>query len=234
MKKGAGFARRVTANTLERFRALLRWGGANRPIDAVATRRSFERDREVRLAEQNFPGASLYFRLPFTRSAIHPPQAIAKPRGRGHRQTPPVELLTLVWRKTLSRTDAQRQEGNPTGDLRLTRANFRVRGSLIDNTKYFRNDVFACSEWLIESQHPLVEVASVDVAVFILGVSYGVLPLLVSHKPTGEAGQHNYTTGLRWGVLLSVLRNKLDLTGRVLNLHAPSASTGEPFVLTID
>ena len=53
----------------------------------------------------------------------------------------------LMWRKTLSRTDAQRQKGNQTGDLRLTQARFEYRGKRIDQTKYFRYEVFGDGEW---------------------------------------------------------------------------------------
>ena len=53
----------------------------------------------------------------------------------------------LMWRKVLSRTDAQRQRGNQTGDLRLTQARFEYRGKAIDQTKYFRYEVFGSGKW---------------------------------------------------------------------------------------
>ena len=34
----------------------------------------------------------------------------------------------LLWQKVLTLTDAQRQKGNPTGNLRLTQARFEKNG----------------------------------------------------------------------------------------------------------
>ncbi|HVN74671.1 MAG TPA: hypothetical protein VMT19_00020 [Thermoanaerobaculaceae bacterium] len=171
--------------------------------------------------------------VPFSRKAARPDPGLPTPKPRRRRKKNLVPLGPLVWKKTLTSTDAQRQTGNPTGDLRLTKAGYKVDGVLIDHTRYFRDEVFVACEWVVESSTPLVEVATVMLAVHILGVDYGVVPLLVSHKPSGEAGQHNYTTGLRWGPLLGVLRGQRNLTGRTLSLYAPALSADDPFVVTV-
>jgi hypothetical protein len=65
------------------------------------------------------------------------------------------------------------------------------------------------------------------------GEEIGVHEMTISHKPSGEAGQNNYTTMLHWGDNLSVLlRKEHDITGKTLRLYAPAAP-GMPFVLDL-
>lgn len=135
----------------------------------------------------------------------------------------------LVWKKKLSRTDAQRQKGNQTGDLRLTQANFKQRGRVIDQTKYFRYEVFAEGDWNepnkppqgIKGAYTYREVATILFRVNIEGERRTRLCYLdVSHKKSGEAGQGNYTTGIRWGAVLThVLRERIDVSGMFLELY---------------
>ena len=41
----------------------------------------------------------------------------------------------------------------------------------------------------------------------------------ISHRPSGESGQGNYTTGLRWGSWMThILMNEIDCTGRTLQI----------------
>jgi len=134
------------------------------------------------------------------------------------------------WEKKLTATDAQRQKGNPTGDIRLTQAGWEVDGKAISQTTYFRYDLFGGFEWSNKGEK--VEEASVPFDVRILGDNYGINELIVSHKPTGEAGQHNYTTGLQWGPLANVTR-RIDLTGKLFRLYAPPAGRDEPFFIEI-
>lgn len=52
------------------------------------------------------------------------------------------EFGELLWQKTnLPASDVQRQKGNVTGGLRLVQAKWKVLGSFIDQTTYFRNDI---------------------------------------------------------------------------------------------
>ena len=42
--------------------------------------------------------------------------------------------------------------------------------------------------------------------------------LKIRHKPSGEAGQHNYTTLISWGELSNAIKER-NLTNRLLNLY---------------
>ena len=134
----------------------------------------------------------------------------------------------LMWRKTLSRTDAQRQKGNQTGDLRLTQARFEYRGKRIDQTKYFRYEVFGGGEWTepnrppqgIKKPYTYREVSTFVFKIMIEGEKERLMEMEVSHKKSGEAGQGNYTTGIRWGpVMVHKLRERVNITGMVLSLY---------------
>jgi hypothetical protein len=82
------------------------------------------------------------------------------------------------------------------------------------------------------SKNPKVEEAVVSFDVTMLGKSFGVRNLTVSHKPSGEAGQHNYTTGLQWGELMPETRAD-NLTGRTIRIYDPPASATVPFYIEI-
>jgi len=124
-------------------------------------------------------------------------------------------MQRLLWEKVMTKTDAQRQNGNQTGDLRLTKANFLDEGNLIDHTRYFRYDIFKLQNWEIVDKDSMKEKCEVK---FIISVDNGRFEgktrLTVAHKPKGEAGQRNYTTGIRWGSWLShILINEINCTG---------------------
>lgn len=139
----------------------------------------------------------------------------------------------LIWQKTLSKTDAQHQEGHPTGDLRLVQAKKDNNDEEIDQTSHFRQNVFGSQSWVVTKQSPLSEEAEVDFDVTIRGTHLGNRLLTVSHKPSGEAGQGNYTTNIRWGSLAETLRAD-DLTACVFKLYAPAEGTTTPFFIEID
>ena len=129
-------------------------------------------------------------------------------------------MQRLLWQKVLTKTDAQRQKGNPTGDLRLTSANFLIGGKSINHTKYFRFDIFENEEWAIIDEKSMKESCQIKFHVSVdNGRFEGKTHLTVAHKPSGEAGQKNYTTGIRWGVWLShILMRELDCTGMIVCL----------------
>tara|TARA_B110001452_G_scaffold102772_1_gene85302 strand:- start:6424 stop:6843 length:420 start_codon:yes stop_codon:yes gene_type:complete len=139
-------------------------------------------------------------------------------------------MRELLWRKTLTKTDAQKQLGNPTGDLRLTRAKFLVNGNSIDQTQYFRHTVFQSENWIEkEGKHPK-EICTAIFQIFIDGELLGEDSLEIQHKPSGEANQSNYTTGIRWGPWLShILINEVNCTGKNLSLYKD-----EKYVIEID
>lgn len=138
----------------------------------------------------------------------------------------------LVWSKRLSATDAQRQQGHHTGDLRLVQAK-KDNDQEIEQTTYFRDDVFGRLIWNVVKAAPLSEVAEVDFDITILGRPYGNHILAVSHKPSGEADQGNYTTNIRWGSFAPTLQD-VDISDRMLRLYAPTAGTNTPFFIVVE
>ena len=124
----------------------------------------------------------------------------------------------LLWQKELTKTDAQRQLGNQTGDLRLTKANFFKDEKIIDHTTYFRNDVFGNENWEFTGKGDK-EVCNIRAEVSVLGRYNGRTKFTISHRPSGEANQGNYTTGLRWGSWMNhILTNEIDCSGRTFQL----------------
>ena len=117
--------------------------------------------------------------------------------------------------------------------MRLTQARFRgPNGNTIDQTTYFREQVFYNLDWQIVRQEPRREDAYPNFAVTLLGQDYGVHTLMVSHKPSGEAGQGNYTTMLHWRDLADTVR-ELNLVGRTLTLYGPVPGSDGPFHLEV-
>jgi HKD family nuclease len=139
----------------------------------------------------------------------------------------------LVWtRKKLPSSSVQGGGlgTNPTGGLRLVQDDFISEGNKIDQTNYFRK-LFRKYNWKQVRTTPYVEAAKVPFGVTIKGVFHGIFDLEVRHKPSGEAGQHNYTTSISWGAIGSVI-SKANLTGSQLNLYAPKGKD-MPFQIVI-
>jgi HKD family nuclease len=172
----------------------------------------------------------------------HPPGpagAAAAPAGSAVAASAPVGTPAAVgrrgpilWQKKLAPSDVQSQTGHPTGVVRLTQAKWRVGSSLIDWTTYFRRNLFGGFNWTTARAKPLVEETQIRFDITILGVKLGVQTLKVSDKPSGEAGQRNYTSSLHWGGLGDRIRNA-NLTGKTLRLYGPAASSSEPFFIEI-
>lgn len=247
-KPGSGFARRVTKANLQEFKVLLRQKSDPSADDANQDIPNNENNTHAPSPELAH-AESLFLGTPISIKNIFPPKTNSILPG--HDQNgdagppvavapvgpvvplPPVLKGILRWEKTLSKTDAQRQTGNVTGDLRLTQANFKVAGSVIDQTTYFRHTVFPTGAWAIERAYPRVDICTIDFMVTILGKDYGLYQLIVSHKPSGEAGQGNYTTGLRWGNLRPILESVVNVTGKDFHLYAPPAGKNSPFFIEI-
>jgi hypothetical protein len=138
----------------------------------------------------------------------------------------------LVWEKpALPKGDLQLlTQGHGSGVLRLTQAGFEVDGAVIDQTAYFRADVFGGLAWASGPKGK--EVATSAFALVVSGVYLGTFDLGISHKAAWEAGQGNYTTGLHWGDAVALIR-KPELIGRTLRLYQP-VGTSAPFVIEID
>lgn len=143
----------------------------------------------------------------------------------------------VVWQKQdLRGSDAQRTKpgSHPVGGVRLTQARYRdAAGRLIDQRSYFRRRLFGGFDWTTVKKKPYEEGALVPFDVTFMGRSRGFQQLKVSHKPSGEAGQGNYTTILHWGPLAQVLRDEIDLTGRTLTLYGPPVGKTDPFFLEV-
>lgn len=133
----------------------------------------------------------------------------------------------LVWRKTLPQSDALqvRQGTAHVGGVRLTQAGFEnPPGQRIDQTSYFRR-LFADYHWEREvGRHRSIdqEHTFVPMRIIIRGTDYGIHNFEISHKPSGEAGQDNYTTILRWGREFNPIVLRENLTGAVFSLYETS------------
>lgn len=68
--------------------------------------------------------------------------------------------------------------------------------------------------------------------IIIRGMDYGIHNFEVSHKPSGEAGQDNYTTILRWGREFTPIIQREDVTGAVLSLYE-TAEDNAAFLIDI-
>jgi hypothetical protein len=138
----------------------------------------------------------------------------------------------LVWLKpSLPASDLQLNPGHAPGVLRLTQAKYKVGGSVIDQTTYFRNQVFSGLPW---TYNPVAQKdeAVAPVSLIIAGVYVGDFDMPLSHKPAWAAGQGNYTTGLHWSGATSHIKHH-GLVGRALKLYQP-ASAGGRYVVEID
>jgi hypothetical protein len=185
------------------------------------------RDRGAVPGIQN-PGTRVPIWVPADRPATPPPAPAAAP-------LPPLPAarLPLLWQKRLVASDCQRQRGHGTGGIRLVQARFvGVDGSVIDQTTYFR-ELFDGFNWYMTRRDPYVEDADILFRVIAKGTDFGVRLLTVSHKPTGEAGESNYTTILRWTGITTEVRN-LDLRGLTLSLYGPAPGTIEPYLLEVE
>lgn len=147
------------------------------------------------------------------------PQAEQNPR--------PIEQRpegVLVWRKTLSRSDAlQVNDGTAhVGGIRLTQARFEnPPGQRIDQTSYFRR-LFSDYFWEPETGRNRggdQEHAFVPMRLIIRDTDYGIHNFEISHKPSGEAGQGNYTTILKWGRTFTPIIQRDDLTDTIFSLY---------------
>jgi len=150
------------------------------------------------------------------------------PEPMGERALPTTEPRqpgNLVWRKTLPQTDAlQVREGSHhVGGVRLTQARFEnPPGQRIDQTTYFRR-LFAEYSWEPEpGRYGDQEHTFVPIRIIIRGRDYGIRNFEISHKPSGEAGQANYTTILRWGREFNPIILRENLAGAVFSLYETS------------
>jgi hypothetical protein len=106
---------------------------------------------------------------------------------------------------------------NASGVLRLTQSDYGI-----DQTVYFRNSVFGHLNWYTVDQK---EMASAIFNLETNGQNHGNFTLDLSHKPSWESDQNNYTTGLHWGHATNHIRDP-SLKGKTLVLYQ---ATGESY-----
>lgn len=235
---GKGFARRITLANLEKFKPLLRNAkSTNNDTSAADEKPAPAVNPEAAKAEALFSGNRLKIKAPFApprrtprttpakKSAGSPPSPIASATPAAS----PTVRGPVLWKKRLAASDVQRQPGHPTGGVRLTQARFFASGHVIDQTTYFRT-IFAGFAWHQARVRPKVDEATVPFEVVVSGASLGVHDLVISHKPTGEAGQGNYTTILKWSSLGPTIR-KMNLEGRTLTLFGPKPGATQPYLI---
>lgn len=114
-----------------------------------------------------------------------------------------------VWTKTkLSSSDAQVKRSdntNPKGCITLSQSRFiGPDGTMIDQTKYFRDDVFRDLDWKTNPAKDREE-AFANFELFIDGEYEGDRELMISHKASRVAGQGNTPTVLHVANFTSVL-----------------------------
>lgn len=251
MAEGEGWVEEVTKENLDQFKPILREasesdasagpgaGGQGQTGDAGA---DASEPNGTSLPEGLFDGE----RFPVTVGRNRPTRT-SRPTRQSDRQQQEDEAPApaggptgatagrgpLLWRKpSLSATDAQRQTGHPTGSMRLTQAEWRVGGSVIDQTSYFRNDVFGNLDWEVGSRDPYREDAEAQFELTVRGSTLGQHELLITDKPSGEAGQGNYTTALHWRGLVERIR-RLNVEGEPFELYGPPPGQDEPFFIVI-
>ncbi len=135
-----------------------------------------------------------------------------------------------MWKKkNLPKSDAQQptEGSNPTCNLRLSQAGYAVDGDKIDQTSYFRDDVFAECDWTPTENGEKTEI---EVELKIDGESKGNYHLKVTHEPHRESNQDNVTTILHWEEAIPALTEK-DITGMDLTLSREDNGT---FGISID
>jgi len=182
-----------------------------------------ERKETEMLIEKIFPkrGAA---KIPFgfrTRTKANKRSKQIK-SGKGAKYDIESNFGKLMWRRTKLPSSSVQSAGtgtNPTGGLRLVQDKFFYKGHKIDHTKYFRDVVFGKAIWKEIKSTPFVEVAVVPFNITIFGEYIGKFDLEIRHKPSGEAGQHNYTTSISWGESGIIIRD-YDLAGKQLYMYA--------------
>jgi len=177
------------------------------------------------------PRINLPFKAsPKKKKARKPKPVVAAPAN-GQISAAPI-YGQLVWSKpNLPRSDLQLNPGHAPGVLRLTQARYKVNGTVIDQTMYFRNQVFGPLNW---THNPIAQKdeAVASTSLVIAGVYVGDFEMPISHKLAWAAGQGNYTTGLHWSGATNHIKQP-GLVGRTLKLYQPASAQGR-YVIEID
>lgn len=119
------------------------------------------------------------------------------------------------WSKQLTRSDSGRPRtgSQTTAALRFTKARHPI-----DQTRWFRERLFGDEAWQPDPSRAGREIARIRFDVTIGGVPRGTHELPIKHDAVREAGQHNFTTDLKWGSLSPILRSE-DLTDKWVTIE---------------
>jgi hypothetical protein len=236
MKKGQGWAKRVTLENLPSFANYLRSAE-----DREANQKKFGEEVAKKLSKNRatspFQGKSLNFpnrfskKVKFTGSKKEP---FITQSGLSGGNLAGRSKGSLLWRKRITSSDAQKKsEGTaPTGCLRFTQAR-KDNPNVIDQTKFFRKKLFGKFKWVQIKKKPYEEATTVPFQITIKGKPLGVFALQIRHKPSGEAGQGNYTTSLHWSKNLTAQIRETVSVGEMFDLYSPVKGTQFPFFIEI-
>lgn len=136
-----------------------------------------------------------------------------------------------IWEKrNLPKSDAQKpsKNSNATCNLRLSQAGYRdINGDRIDQTTYFRENVFKDCKWE-ETENG--EKTTINSKIEIDGNAKGMFQLKVTHEPHRESDQDNVTTILHWGDAIEDI-TETDISGKTLKLYKNDDNTFEISIL---
>jgi hypothetical protein len=121
------------------------------------------------------------------------------------------------WAKKLPASDAQRKaSGNQSGAIALTQGYYRNK---IDQTDYFRNDLFGQLTWKLGAANTgqPVESAKVLMHVTLKEAYRGVLEFKITNASNRQSSQNNYTAQLHLEPISSLFR-QTDLTNSHLEI----------------
>ena len=133
--------------------------------------------------------------------------------------------MEKVWeKKDLPKSDAQKpsDDSNATYNLRLSQAGYRdANGDKIDQTKYFREDVFKDCTW---EKTKKGEMTTIRAQIVVDDDNKGIFELKVTHELHRESKQDNVTTILHWGDAIPDITEN-DITGKTLELYRNDDNT---------
>lgn len=236
MKKGQGWARRVTLDNLPEFASWLR------QADDAQTEAARKERKQKKVAARSKPSPfrGVPLALP---SRFRPTRATKKAetsrkrgslggkraatRGRSKRRG------ALIWRKTLWRADAQAPKAgsHPKGYMTFAQAR-EVNVIKVDATTYFRNELFGRFPWKkVPSNQPTWE-ALIPFDFTIRRRHFGVHQMRLTHKPSRIADQGNPPTVLHWKNLPTEVRQLIRPNDRLALYDPPSGKT-DPFFIEI-
>lgn len=109
-------------------------------------------------------------------------------------------------KKKLPEGDLQLLEnGHGSGVIRLVKSGFKINDEVIDQRTYFRKNVFGDLQWAaVNDKEEAIGVFKLS----IKGKYCGVFNIKLSHKPSWESKQKNYTTALHVSAIKKHIQKK--------------------------